>query len=525
SLFGRARFEDAVCTESVDLSFTRFTEPVSFDGIAFESGVTADEARFESDASFAESAFEEGATFRGVEFQGGAHTVTDANFEAATFADSADFKLAEFRVADFSGAEFEGTALFERTVFEDDGTFRNAEFGASAVFSRSRFLEESDFSSCRFGGEAHFDELRFEKDSTFADAEFGGDATFRSAEFEGSANMHNDDASFEAATFRGKADFDKASFLYANFTHTTFARDAAFTEAEFEHSVAFRPRPAESETLVDLSDAVVRGGTLGQPEQGDAFYDCTHAEVREVTLDDEHCTHGLFNHFRFCNTDFHGFDFTAHKTYLARNNWEIHTFAATEAADRSETEREFTPARLENTYLKAKNCASDFGDRKAAAEFFIKEMVYRRRKNWRAAFTREEAVSPVNRTKALGKWIGNKVLHQTCGYGERLWRVVYVSAVTVFIWGVLYTTTTQGTTGSSGLTTQGIGGLSNLFSPEGAVVLGKNMYFSMVTFTTLGYGDIQPVGSTARALAGLEAFLGALLVALVVFVLGRRVAW
>ncbi|PHQ46122.1 potassium transporter Kef, partial [Halorubrum sp. C3] len=344
-------------------------------------------------------------------------------------------------------------------------------------------------------------------------------------EFEGSANMHNDDASFEAATFRGKADFDKASFLYANFTHTTFARDAAFTEAEFEHSVAFRPRPAESETLVDLSDAVVRGGTLGQPEQGDAFYDCTHAEVREVTLDDEHCAHGLFNHFRFCNTDFHGFDFTAHKTYLARNNWEIHTFAATEAADRSGSETDFTPARLENTYLKAKNCASDFGDRKAAAEFFIKEMVYRRRKNWRAAFTREEAVSPVNRTKALGKWIGNKVLHQTCGYGERLWRVVYVSAVTVFIWGVLYTTTTQGTTGSSGLTTQGIGGLSNLFSPEGAVVLGKNMYFSMVTFTTLGYGDIQPVGSTARALAGLEAFLGALLVALVVFVLGRRVAW
>ena len=186
---------------------------------------------------------------------------------------------------------------------------------------------------------------------------------------------------------------------------------------------------------------------------------------------------------------------------------------------------EFAPATLENTYLKAKNCASDFGDRKAAAEFFIKEMVYRRRKNWDAAFTQEADVSLRNRAKALGKWFGNNVLHQTCGYGERLWRVVYVSAVAVALWGLMYATVSKGTTESTGLAAQDASGLLWLLSPEGIITLGENMYFSMVTFTTLGYGDIQPVGTTARTLAGLEAFFGALLVALVVFVLGRRVAW
>jgi hypothetical protein len=52
----------------------------------------------------------------------------------------------------------------------------------------------------------------------------------------------------------------------------------------------------------------------------------------------------------------------------------------------------------------------------------------------------------------------------------------------------------------------------------------RSLYFSVVTFTTLGYGDYQPVGPFSKALAGAESLAGALLVALFVFVLGRRVA-
>jgi hypothetical protein len=56
-------------------------------------------------------------------------------------------------------------------------------------------------------------------------------------------------------------------------------------------------------------------------------------------------------------------------------------------------------------------------------------------------------------------------------------------------------------------------------------VLLKSLYFSIITFTTLGYGDIQPLGPWARFLAGTEALLGALLAALLVFVLARIVTW
>ena len=36
------------------------------------------------------------------------------------------------------------------------------------------------------------------------------------------------------------------------------------------------------------------------------------------------------------------------------------------------------------------------------------------------------------------------------------------------------------------------------------------MYFSFVTLTTTGYGDIVPVHAGARSLANLEAFIGQL---------------
>ena len=42
------------------------------------------------------------------------------------------------------------------------------------------------------------------------------------------------------------------------------------------------------------------------------------------------------------------------------------------------------------------------------------------------------------------------------------------------------------------------------------------LYYSFVTLTTLGYGDISPLGGTARALSTIEAILGQLYIAILV---------
>ena len=49
-----------------------------------------------------------------------------------------------------------------------------------------------------------------------------------------------------------------------------------------------------------------------------------------------------------------------------------------------------------------------------------------------------------------------------------------------------------------------------------------SLYFSTITFTTLGYGDFRPLEGLGRILAGSEAFLGAIMMALFVYTFARR---
>jgi len=51
---------------------------------------------------------------------------------------------------------------------------------------------------------------------------------------------------------------------------------------------------------------------------------------------------------------------------------------------------------------------------------------------------------------------------------------------------------------------------------------GRALYFSIVTFTTLGYGDIVPGAGLGSALVATEAILGGIMMALTVMVVGRK---
>lgn len=55
-----------------------------------------------------------------------------------------------------------------------------------------------------------------------------------------------------------------------------------------------------------------------------------------------------------------------------------------------------------------------------------------------------------------------------------------------------------------------------------SVTLGGAFYFSISTFTTLGYGDIRPLPGLGSALSSTEALLGGVTMALTVLVIGRR---
>ena len=111
-------------------------------------------------------------------------------------------------------------------------------------------------------------------------------------------------------------------------------------------------------------------------------------------------------------------------------------------------------------------------------------------------------------------------------YGESPYRVLLTSLVVVVVAALIYPLT-----GGLQETQNGQAVTYAIENPEDAppwwmgLVLFKSLYFSIVIFATLGLGDIQPIGTFARFVAGIEAVLGSLLAALLVFVLARIVTW
>ncbi|WEL22698.1 pentapeptide repeat-containing protein [Halorhabdus sp. BNX81] len=73
-------------------------------------------------------------------------------------------------------------------------------------------------------------------------------------------------------------------------------------------------------------------------------------------------------------------------------------------------------------------------------------------------------------------------------------------------------------------TTYAIASLGELETWAGVNDVLLNVYFSVITFSTIGYGDLSPASPWSRVLVAGESLVGAILVALLVFVLGRRVA-
>lgn len=149
---------------------------------------------------------------------------------------------------------------------------------------------------------------------------------------------------------------------------------------------------------------------------------------------------------------------------------------------------------------------------------YLARQSYNREKDARRklAWVERDYTSAIKRE--LARWVAL--------YGSSPYRVLLTSVVVILTAAVLYPLT---------------GGVQEVFADRTITyslenpgdaprwwigrVFFKSLYFSVVTFTTLGFGDIQPVGQLARLIAGVEALLGALLAALLVFVLARIVTW
>jgi uncharacterized protein YjbI with pentapeptide repeats len=502
SRFEVATFAEATFTAEADFEQTRFDGDVLFRSCAFDGFADFDETRFEGDATFEAARFTGRVDFRGASFRGGDRVLeADASFVDVSFDGTADFRLATFRGADFSGATFADDAMFEE----------------------SRYRADVSFSSVAFGHAADFDEARFDGDADFSETTFDAPAVFRGAEFRGEANHLEDNATFAEAAFRSTVDFDSATFTTVTFRHTRFGGTVDLAEATITDRAEFEPRATADDVVVDLTGGAFPSGLVRQPAAVDEWvaYDLTRATLGDVTLEAADAVPGrtLLASVRFCETEFDGFDFSAHRAILERADWILHEFDAPAGYDPA---HDLDPRAVELTYLKAANAAKAQGDRDAGVEFSIKKASYRREKN--VGLLTNPRLPVGRRLVKAGEVVGNYAWYASCGYGYRLWRILAASVVVVITWGFIYALLPL-VNPDSGTTDKidGLSSLTQLSAAEGWAILVDNVYFSLVTFTTVGYGDVNPVG-WAKGFAAVEGALGVLLASLVVFVLGRRVA-
>lgn len=123
-----------------------------------------------------------------------------------------------------------------------------------------------------------------------------------------------------------------------------------------------------------------------------------------------------------------------------------------------------------------------------------------------------------------GLWGTKTIMKHISNHGESVKRVLGAWAI-VILWFWLLFTVSGGIKDTEGNTYWiPITSLSDLATWSGIETLFLNLYFSVITFSTLGYGDLSPHGPLSRTFVAVESLAGAVLVALLIYVLGRRVA-
>ena len=127
------------------------------------------------------------------------------------------------------------------------------------------------------------------------------------------------------------------------------------------------------------------------------------------------------------------------------------------------------------------------GNFREATKYYLEE-----RKRQRKVFWREKKI-----VAALSFWIWEI----TCGYGENLWRWSFMCFCILFGFTAIYC--------SFGL----IAPVTSYFD---------YFYFSLVTFTNFGYGDIHPCGVIAKILVSVEFVLGIFMLGMLLTYISRR---
>lgn len=236
----------------------------------------------------------------------------------------------------------------------------------------------------------------------------------------------------------------------------------------------------------DLTGANLRGADLTKANLTEArlwHADLTDSKLSEADLTDADLWQARLFNVRLWRADIYNAKSLTKQNFMLKKNKFITVFGTYEKGHLA----------AEEVYRNLKR-------------YFIKEARYNDA-SW-ASF-KEKSMEKVRlRRSGDPSYIPVAIMGLLCGYGEKPQRIVSSSFFLIFAYAMIYYLFKSIT----------LAGFS-----KSIINFEDYLYYSVVTFTTLGYGDMVPKASTLfRLLAGSEAFLGAFMMGLFVFTLARK---
>jgi len=545
---------------NVDLTKRRFERSVNFTYAVFEGTADFRWVTFEGEAAFSQAIFKGNADFRMTRFE------KDVNFGETIFNGEADFRWSQF--GDY--------AYFWSADMKKDAYFWMAKFERNANFGEITFSEECSFKDAVFEGDVNFEETKFLKNVVFTRLRCEGEANFDKCSFEGGAFFSN-------TTFKGSAIFNRCHFLQNGIFEQSSFCSVKFVEAFFEKRGIFNESLISFGNFkgsdlryvrfdgVDLSNIIFEDAHLEdcyisrghwyrkekrKRKQFSSFFRFVRApifrfvrgmfsspvkirEELEMMYGKHICSH--------CNTvDLKQQESCegCNRRFVDEMDQEFSCPACGGEVDLDLLMDKYCPRckikfsdrnvwkydkvnrlkRVENVYRSIKQSLENEGDYEKAGEFYINEMYMKRVRYWkrfRKEKKEEEGTEPGLSTEPgekeeerfyyFWRWLKNLVIWLVTGYGEKPLRTVLTALFVILLFAGFYGVM-DAVDGKGDDTDEEMG-------------FTEYIYFSVVTFTTLGYGDYSPKRVWYfQMVATVEAFLGAFTMALFVFVFTRKMA-
>jgi len=417
------------------------------------------------------------------------------NFKGSIFIGDIDFKkdlsVATFKKANFNQVTFKGVISFENVTFKESTKFDCVNFERSTFFNFSIFKKNIDFSRATFEDSADFCSVTFEGEADFSDVIFKKHTFF-------SLSVFKKNADFSYATFKDYICFDYATFKgHINFIDTIFPSGRELCII------------VEKKGIIDFRSAFLENVILELYIDDGVLIDFTHTLIKNTKIK---------------------------KDQIEKNILQ-------------EKKKEFFEAK--DIYLLLKNNFHSIGRYDDESWAFIKEKEMERRSYSIESFTKNvgseeeksegkipkekklKIISYFNwfKTKKFRKWLWSCFCNIIYGYGERPQNVIFSAIFIIILFSVFFSflgiNSPEIIEMKSPTVQEIFNGNSEIISKGSLINKATNnsidcLYFSAITFTTLGYGDFRPLEGWGRILAGTEAFIGAFMMALFVYTFARR---